>query len=373
MEDGNGKQKIKDKYIFLPTIQSLYDIEKLLNDRFKIYKYMVNHHSVKKFDYIFQVGIEQMFIEESAGEYTGGLELNKFIDVIGVLTDVFTVNKIKDKREKADKVFLISQKFTQLTDSWLLSLFTKKYFQGIKHGKNVNNPHEDPKRVKSLLINEIYTNKRNFTSLWKRVYNYKDFLEKLGRSFDLKLLKLSISTMETHVTLRQKVQDDLRNQYPAIRGDEMSELLKYESSKNGLDGNLLNGKICIEILKTIHPNSWTRKIEDEANNIQNDFHILVARTRVKPGFSDIQLVDNKTAKIVAFDELSDLKRTLDIEKDTFIKFFVYFCTLKQGQEDIDIEKKQVEDIIITSVRTLLTKKRTEFSENIEKMSAITQQ
>ena len=155
-----------------------------------------------------------------------------------------------------------------------------------------------------------------------------------------------------------------------IRTDVLTELNTYIERLNQNDDSSLRGRTIIQILNTIHPNSWTRKIEDEANSSQTNYHILVAKTRVSPGFYDIKLVDNKTAKIVPFDELSNLKQTLDKELDTFIKFFVYFCKPENNHQDINVSIAEVEKITIKSIENLINNRRAELFENINKMHQI---
>jgi len=51
-----------DKFKFIPSIQSLYDIESLYIDRNNLYKMVINHHKVKKYDYFLQKAIKTSFL-----------------------------------------------------------------------------------------------------------------------------------------------------------------------------------------------------------------------------------------------------------------------------------------------------------------------
>ncbi len=131
---GNGWE-----YVFMPSIQSLNDVEEVLHQRFRIYKYVVNHHAVRRSDYIFQKVIENKLIKElSEDDYfePNDLNLTKLISIIKL------VEEIMEEKINRDDFHTRIIKFNQLTDYWLLSKLNQDFIHS---------------RIQNLTGNQSYT------------------------------------------------------------------------------------------------------------------------------------------------------------------------------------------------------------------------
>lgn len=322
--ESNGDFSPNDNYIFMPSIQSLHDVEKILNDRFNIYKYMVNHHAVKRSDYIFQNGIEHEFKHELKLEtkFSEGIRVEKLIDSI----------KIADELVNSTDTSVFNRfiyRFTQISDFWLLSLFTTKYFEVI------HNSEEDP--MYKNLLGEIFENRRNFKSLWKRVYDYNEFILELEEDF----FKSDIQFKEI----------EEKNIDPATYYTILKIIKRH--NKGEKKPNIL-GSILLDLLKGQYGNQWCKKIEKIAiKNDQNHLYLIVP-TKLSTGIKSnekLWLIDNKDQnKIYDFDKVSRLKKSLENDSKGAIMFFTYICS-----KDIKTEVNfaEVKDNLVSSINELI--------------------
>lgn len=292
---------------------------------------MVNHHSVKRSDYILQKNIElQLKSEmEKNSKQSSLIIINGITDVVNIIHSLI----------KGDGGFYENKySFTQLTDFWLLSFFSKKYFENRFKATTQIMPKktEDPQLS---LLSEIYESKRSFKSLWKRIYNYRSFILDLGKAIKESTIKdkLQALNFESHTNFSDEI-----DRAKAFRLKEMRQiLLKIDESEKGEDEILRQlGKIAIETLKTNSP-SWCRKIEDIANKEAEKLGILilVVKTNISDGLKNLNLVDNKDGNtIYRFDEMSSLPETLRIEAENAMKFFVYY---KISNNNTNTDEKNV--------------------------------
>lgn len=303
----NISSKNPEKYSFLPSIQSLHDIEKLLYDRYNVYRYMVNHHSVKRSDYILQKNIElQLTNELNEGRKSSNLiTLDGVIDVIDIIHNIIKNN---------GSFFESKYSFTQLTDFWLLSFFSKKYFENLYNATTSQSQID----YQLSLLSEIYESKRSFNSLWKRIYNYKSFICDLA----VDILKYDLDTSKLDFKKYSSASDKAdRRRLFCLK--ELNDILVLEEKKEFKEKI---GKLAIELI-SINNLGWCRKIEEYANNHvkEHGIIILVVKTNITDGLKPFNLVDNKDGKtIFPFNEMSSLPMTLKLEAENAMKFFVYY-------------------------------------------------
>ena len=115
---------LKDKFVFLPSVQCLNDVQQILLDRYRIYKFLVNHHKVKKMDYILQKAMTLLMEEEcgtDSGETGAALDLKRMSDMVRVTA------RVLDTQLNSDNVMRTKYQFAQLTENWAYSILNKKY------------------------------------------------------------------------------------------------------------------------------------------------------------------------------------------------------------------------------------------------------
>lgn len=330
----DDSRKFQDKYCFLPSIQSLHDVEKLLYDRLNIYKYMVNHHSVKRSDYILQKYIEYQLNKEIK-ENKVETSLTKVEDISDVIS---IINKIL---EDDNSFFEIKYSFTQLTDYWLLSFFSRNYFE--KLSEQAGNSSSD---YELMLLSEIYESKRSFKSLWKRIYNYKNFIISLGNEY------LRAETAIDKIDFEHYKVDKYSDPEILFRLKDFNRLLNSRES----DPEKI-GKAIIHLLTFNNP-GWCRKVERISNDKSGDkLVILVVKTNISNGLKEFSLVDNKDGQtIYSFDKMSSLPKTILEESDNEMKFFVYYNNVDNVIDANEAENVEIiiRESIIAIIKDLIT-------------------
>ncbi len=161
--------KIDNGFRFLPAIQALNDVEQLLLDRFVVYKYLVCHHKVVRFDYLLEKIVELMIREELESGQREKIPdepiiENDLLQLIGIL------NKENNYR---------MYRFSQMDDFWLINILRGKYFNLLKSRTvNITETKEELLSLKTLL-EELLTGSKNLISVWKRDHEYKEFVNDL--------------------------------------------------------------------------------------------------------------------------------------------------------------------------------------------------
>jgi hypothetical protein len=324
----SGENIYNDNYQFMPSIQSLHDVEKILYDRFNIYKYMVNHHAVKRSDYVFQNGIEHEFINElnNKVKFTEDIKVENLIDAIKIIHELVTSKKPQEYKRYI-------YKFTQLSDYWLLSLFTTKYFERL---------HETNDSLYNTLLSEIFENKRSFKSLWKRVYDYRNFMVSLGMEIRVgseQIIKQITTYKKTSESKAEiKIFDEL---LVKIFNNDLLEL----------------GNYIIKILEFKHSTQWCRKIEEILKEEEKNELYLLVPTKLKNGINQpFWLIDNKDQLCTFnFEDLSNMKKILNDEVNSKISFFAYFCSHKKSdvrssEEIINNIKKSILKLFLSIIK-----------------------
>ncbi len=337
--------KGSENYAFLPSIQSLHDVEKLLYDRFNIYRYMVNHHSVKRSDYLLQKNIELYLKMELDANYVGTslILIDGIVDVINIIHNII---------KGSGSFYENKYSFTQLTDFWLLSFFSQKYFESLlkETKKEINENYQ------LSLLSEIYESKRSFKSLWKRIYNYKSFITDLGRSLHAESLETKGINYDSYSNY-SKESDRRALFFLKNLNDLIDRKEKFDKENEFFESF---GKLAIQLLINNNLDSWCRKIEKYANEEvqEQGMIIFVVKSNITDGLSEFYLVDNKDGKTTyTFDEMSSLPKSLKMEADNSMKFFVYYKDSKGEIEEVERVKTIniiVKNSIVRNIKEIIS-------------------
>ncbi|OFX26854.1 MAG: hypothetical protein A2033_08170 [Bacteroidetes bacterium GWA2_31_9] len=361
--------KQDDKYFFLPAIQAIHDIEEILHDRYKIYKHLVNHHAVKRSDYIFQNVLEKIIYEDivalnnltNENDNVAEKEKKKEIELDSKnIKDVINITKEIIQPLDPEDYKMTIYRFSQITDFWLLSLLNKEFYKRLGS--------DEPKKDRIFLfLKEVYENTRSFQSLWKRNFEYDDFLNLLGQQFIKDNLKYKVIPNTDGHTLLKLIAKEKEN-YKKISSKKCyTEVnkkcitskynkLNCDSSNNNTDECLeiqhkKIGRLIIDFYKKLHgKGGWCRNVEERI--YESDFNniILLVQPKLNSGIDSLNLVENKSDRIVAFSDVSCLKSTIEADINAGIQFFAYY----NGSIEQLSEKNRVNNVIIKNILIYFT-------------------
>ena len=312
----DSKTGSKDNYLFIPSIQSLHDIEEILKVRFSIYKYLISHHAVKRSDFILQNVIAQKIIKEIPNIIKSkdkGLKALALYDVISKSSELMEYKSDDNKK--------INYQFCQLTDFWLMSLLSNEYLDLFLNEKENKDDY-------FYLLKEVFENSRSFKSLWKRDYEFDNFLIKLGESIQKQI----------------KINDFPNNNGVETLINELKEVLFSQSINSEK-----KARIIIELLYDKFKNELWLKIEKTL--IIENIIFLVTKPKLKNGFDSEELfiIDIKDQnEIKNIDQISGIKNNIQMEIDRSISFFVYYfnkSTVLNNNIEVAIEKEIISIII----------------------------
>lgn len=371
----NPESIYKDSFLFMPSIQSLSDVEELLHQRFRIYKYMVNHHAVARSNYIFQKVIQNQILKELKSDTTNkgdssNLEVGNLSMVIDIASDVAL-----KKNPMGGAYYTTVIKFIQLTDFWLLSTLNKQFIAtcDVEDGKHDFN---------QLLLKEIYEHRKNYRSLWKRNHQYHDFLKDLGNALtkyaDVDFVPEDKSTMTEFKMLHDSIKEliEAREQYdPLIKKiTETKELLNKldeDSDEYSRHSKILKerkislqkfnlsyvrlGSSVIALSKLYKDETnWIKVFETELLN--DGFNVLIKSTKLKTGIDKFYLIDKTNQdNIHKFDRFSLKNLSLKSEVDNSIGFFVFY-NINDSISSERLQKKLI-DLFIENLKKILIIKK----------------
>lgn len=124
--DKRESTDFSDNFKFFPSIQALYDIDDFFLDRTHIYKVVINHHKVRRYDHLLLNTI-RILLEEELKDYNKSdtLEIKTLTDMISTINEilVFDINNDINSLKKIERIFF---KTSQMTDYWLLSYIKRE-------------------------------------------------------------------------------------------------------------------------------------------------------------------------------------------------------------------------------------------------------
>lgn len=352
----------RDEYLFVPSIQSLSDVEELLHQRFRIYKYMVNHHAVVRGNYLLQKVIENEILLNLANEETTnkGLRLERLLEAIDVAIDL-------GKKDSNKSHFNIVTKYTQLTDFWLFSILNTSYVNGCITQDIPDFSSTD------YMLQEIYENKKNFRSLWKRNHEYNDFLIEFGKNFVSRFTEENLKDFcLKHTDLRESIEsylerkgkhesipkeiEELRNTLEKVetidkKGDLESLILELEEDVIKTNDKLLEiaSQIILLMFSKNDDSRWIRSLEQKFEEKKQT--VLIYPCKIKTGIKSFYLVDKTNqSKIDTFEKFSLRERSLRQELRHFMAFFIFYNVCDNvSKEEI---KSTVIDLLFDEVKKM---------------------
>jgi HD superfamily phosphohydrolase len=272
----------KDRLYFLPAVQSLSDIEKVLLGRFKIYKDIISHHKGVKMDYLLVKIIQKAIKMEILSNVLvpkSGVKIENLINDIDVQNFIHLI--LTPIAYEGKGIFL--KKFSQLTDYWLLSLMNRIFFILDSLYEFENDTIR--KEISEMLnyLREFYSASRKMKSLWKQNHEYRkavrDVLGMSVRNFNEKVREIK------------------------------------------LDFSRKTGRNFYQFIESILTNVFDRTV----------FVVSVERNLRAGIHKEYMLVDMKNQdNLYKFDDVSNLRKMLETEIANSILFYV-FMEVKEGE------------------------------------------
>jgi len=145
LKDGN-------KFVFCPSSSSTNTIEDFLRRRWKLYKYVINHHRVAKTDTLLRTVIEKLSIE-----YLSSCEDEQEIIGYRIPNNISGLWKTVDAGINITAGDYINH-LIQWDDAWLLACLRGEYFKRIRQGC------DSDKLI--VRLEELLSNKKKFSSLY---------------------------------------------------------------------------------------------------------------------------------------------------------------------------------------------------------------
>jgi len=347
-----------DDFAFYPSIQSLNDINELFDTRFRLYKSVVGHHKVKRYDYILQKIIELTIIHEIKNRKKQGLtshfqDLTNLIEVMDMLA-----KNIKSAMTNEDKNRHFSFMFLQLTDSWLLSLL-----QGMLIKCEKDHEVYGP-QLRDLLL-EFFNTTSDIKSLWKRDFEYLDFCKKTGNHLREEIKK-SISK-----NYEEETSEDFNLFIEGLKkiiADRFYEKSESHEKELVLDLDEINDTdLGIEIINYLILNAQGWLDDFSMDHLNKKQIVLSCKAKLKPPDSGMILVDNKkTSRKYVYEEATDLPTFLKKEARKSIQFFIFYKN--SNKEEEETEKKHIKKELLEKITTLfMTKTKPQEASNVQRV------
>ncbi len=297
------------QFHFMPSIQTLNDVEQVLTDRFIIYKYLVCHHKVIRFDYLVEKSVNLLIeLEINKLAEKGKTEIDEKINIgKDILQLVDILNK---KRNLERRMYRLSQ----IDDFWLMNVLRGKYFEFL-----TTLPHELSEAEKHLLflLDEIFTGSRKFKSSWKRDHQFFDFVE--------------IALSERGNEIAHLIEG---LNYPEIAST--TEIVQKIRKFDNYDRKSRR-EICVKFMELLDlaiklKKGWlqtfTLKLERELQDTLNCTQVLCTGTahKLSTGIKDLKLYaydERGQYQIVDICDVSNIPQHLDNIRKSSTRFIVY--------------------------------------------------
>ena len=141
-------------FCFCPAIQTLNDVRQCLLDRVRLYRYLYSHHRVWRLENALKSAIRIMLKNPGAPKKK--------------LIQIFADLQLLAETTNAAKTQPALQRLARRTDHWLLDLAQDA-------GQTLMSQDE------KAHVQELFTGRKAWCSLWKREFEYRDFLIRAAR------------------------------------------------------------------------------------------------------------------------------------------------------------------------------------------------
>ncbi len=293
----------RNSYEFAYSIQTLNDIQQVLCDRTRMYRFLVSHHKVRKLDYLFIYSIVGYLKRKKSEE--GIIDEIKNTDDITkknyTITDLIRFCHTLCKSNGSDErlIELMIPLFEIFNDSWLLNEMAIYYRHLLR---------ERPGDEVCGFLKEVIEGVVEYQSLWKRDHEYMSFISELCSD----------------------IKEECPNEFMKL------ELYNKHYPNKYLELSCLGSETDFKILKNymiftreICPDKFCRLIREFL--AEKNCSVILAPIDYKIGVSDIsdddfELVDlqNIARQRLAFNKVSTIALSLRLDRDLMADFYIYY-------------------------------------------------
>jgi HD superfamily phosphohydrolase len=313
---------------FLPSSRALSSIEDFFNRRFQLYRYVIYHHRVVKFDAL----LEQCIIKLAERELTSAAPQSEEPGSVALSRSISGLWQILDDDVGSFAHTRISY-YIQWDDAWLLSTLRVSYLE--LSSRNKISPEE---AILKNQLSELVSNEKAYFSLFKRVDSFLDvdnaFFEDLAKmpdaNWDLlentfqRGLRSQLRMFRSYVEDRRSKAKDLR-QKKVLAGEGLclTRLLRLirEGCGSSLDGDDFVKSAVIELKKKF-------KLND----------VLFIPKKIKAGLEPEFSLACHDGSIRPLSEMSTVFNDMQKAALVFPPFFVFIDIGSKPNNSAQIEK-----------------------------------
>lgn len=295
----------EQNYTFCPSALSLNTVEDFLKRRWKMYKYILRHHRVVKTDTLLREIVEMLGIE-----YLSKTEPDETLKSYQIPNNISGLWKTIDKDENLSEDDYINH-FIQWDDAWLLACLRTVYFERISQ-------KEDPLVIR---LEELLSNKKKYTSLYKRLDGFEDVDVAALENFNVNILEShkKDAKISPIIKMLEGYGEDLKlckeKGYPRIGLfiSIVSDLLEN------------SGKPALETV-----------VKSAIKNISSDYQIVdsIFKRNILSSGLDGSAMIYYDDKLFYLESRSRIGVELEDNKALFPPFFVYLYTEKKYSEPV---------------------------------------
>lgn len=304
------------KLAFLPSVRALSTVEDLFAKRFQLYKYVIYHHRVVKFDALLEQSVASLgkaLLEKNdprweEDDYLLRQNLSGLWQVLGSDVNTF-VHKQRNY-------------YIQWDDSWLLATLRQAYFEIQR--ERVKKSGSQKKQIIEIQLEELLSNSKAYHSLFKRGDTFQEvdhaFLKALPRNFDWRKLERKLPKPFKPVVKELKLYHQTFNK---TSGERQNSKLTNSVEKNGfflgallrlLDNAGRGGRQGMEFVRHAVEEF---KIEEHLTGA------LLINKKLKPGVSHKLRMVNRLGQIIQLGQVSRIADDLSKSALFFPPFFVF--------------------------------------------------
>ena len=326
---GVKNKKNSSSFSFVPSVRALSTIEDFYIQRFQLYKYVIYHHRVAKFDALLQTCV--LTLAQSDLENPQQTKVKNLSNS--------TLNDLPEKDSTNDDILLNSDisglwqvlhpsvfnfegqfvdYYTQWDDSWLLTVL-RKHHTILRKERG----EDSKKTILEIQLEELLSNRKKYYSLYKRGECFleidKQFMLSFNKAFNWQRLS---------------------SQQGGIASQDVNRLKKYIHTVQGKKGKKATSA---EITRAVEENGYSLSLifrllitlgfctqdelpfaKDAARDLKGEMDdVLFIPKLIKPGIKkDFQLVSSD-GQLVDLGKVSRIADELEREALMFPPFFVY--------------------------------------------------
>ncbi len=326
----------KSTFEFAPSIRAISTIEEFYSQRMFLYKYVIYHHRVVKFDALLRetiVGLAKAWLDQKDRYY----QLDPDKDNNLLPTDISGLWKILDPKMAILPRTVVNY-YTQWDDFWLLTVLRTHFFKESANSK---------KKLLHIQLEEILSNHKFYYSLFKRVDSFleidKTFIEEaMGEAINgiLEPELIALIPKEAEVTEKTSLKTAIR--------ELVLFLKKYKIASDSNDefrvARLFQRKgffltQLVNLLTSLGVSmEW---VSTSAKSLQATFKlddVFVIHKRLRPGIkSEMHLAHEEG--FVKMANVSGIAEKLRRDANLFPPFFVYYYKEDEMAVDVSLMKK----------------------------------